>query len=133
MIGILLEISFLAQEEWIMKVISLDKVAKAKVELEGAENAFKQIPISKADGAPLFSFRVFTIESGGHTPYHQHPYEHVNYVMEGQGFLVSENGNEQEIRQGDFALILPNEMHQYRNEMAEGRLVIICAVPKEFE
>ncbi len=115
-----------------MKITNLNKTVKVKVELEGADKAFKQIPISKNDGAPVFSFRVFTIEPGGHTPYHQHPYEHVNYIIEGKGFLVSENGRK-EIRKGDFALILPNEMHQYRNEMADGSLVVICAVPKEFE
>ncbi len=116
-----------------MKVTNLNQVTKVKVDLEGADKAFKQVPISKDDGSPLFSFRVFTVEPGGHTPYHQHPFEHLNYVIEGQGFLVSENGQRQEIRQGDFALVLPNEMHQYRNESESDPLVVICAVPKEYE
>ena len=30
-------------------------------------------------------------------------------------------------------LVLPNEMHQYRNESKDEQLVMICAVPKEFE
>ena len=116
-----------------MKVTSLDKIAKMPVDMEGAEKAFKQVPISKDDGSPLFSFRVFTLEPGGHTPYHQHSFEHLNYVIEGYGVLVSENGATQEIRQGDFALVLPDEMHQYRNGSKDGSMVIICAVPKEFE
>ena len=116
-----------------MKVASLNQIAKVKVDLEGAENAFKQIPLSREDGAPLFSFRVFTIEPEGHTPYHQHPYEHLNYVIKGHGTLVTEDGKGIEIGEGDFAMVLPDEMHQYRNGSDSTPLIVICAVPKEYE
>lgn len=116
-----------------MKVTSLNQVPKVEVHMEGAEKAFKQVPLSREDGAPLFVFRVFTLEPGGHTPYHQHPYEHLNYVIEGEGFLVSEGEARQAIRQGDFALVRPNEMHQFRNASETGPLTIICAVPREYE
>ena len=53
-----------------MKITSLDKVEKVKMDMEGAKDAFKQVPIAKADGTPSFSVRVFTIEPGCHTPYH---------------------------------------------------------------
>lgn len=116
-----------------MKISSLESIEKIKVEMEGAKNAFKQVPISKKDGAPRFSFRVFTIEPEGHTPFHRHPFEHVNYVIEGTGAIVSETGQEHEIKKGDFALILPDEKHQYRNKSTGGALIMICAVPKEYE
>jgi quercetin dioxygenase-like cupin family protein len=116
-----------------MKVVSLDQVPKAKVDVEGAKDVCKQVPIGQSDGSPAFSIRVFTLEPGGHTPYHQHPSEHLNYVIEGHGALVSESGEEREIKQGDFALVLPNEMHQYRNKSNDARLVMICAVPKQYE
>ena len=70
----------------------LDNVEKVAVDMEGVKGAFKQVPISKDDGAPVFSFRVFTLEANGNTPYHQHPFEHVNYVIEGNGVIVKENG-----------------------------------------
>ena len=116
-----------------MKISSLESIEKIKVEMEGVKNAFKQVPVSKKDGAPLFSFRVFTIEPEGHTPFHRHPFEHVNYVIEGTGALVSETGQEHEIKKGDFALIFPDEKHQYRNKSTSGALIMICAVPKEYE
>ncbi len=116
-----------------MKITNLDKVAKVKMTMEGAKDTYKQIPIAMADGTPAFSFRVFTIEPGGHTPYHAHPFEHLNYVIEGTGALVTEGGKEQPARQGDFVLVLPNEIHQYRNKSADRPFVIICAVPKEYE
>ena len=116
-----------------MKITGLDKVAKVEMEMEGARATYKQIPVSRADGTPSFSMRVFTIEPGGHTPYHCHAFEHINYVIEGSGALVSEGGEEMPVTKGDFVLVLPNEMHQYRNKAGDRPFVIICAVPKEHE
>jgi len=116
-----------------MKVVSLSTVEKKKVTTEGASNAFKQVPLSREDGTPVYSFRVFTIEPYGHTPYHRHPYEHMNYIIEGEGALVNEKGEETPLRKGDFALVLPDEKHQYRNTSGDKPMVMICGVPKEFE
>jgi len=116
-----------------MKVTSLGKVEKIAVNMEGASGIAKQVPVSRNDGSPSFSFRVFTFEPGGHTPFHTHPNEHINYVIEGQGVIVNASGETRPIRKGDFALILPNERHQYRNQSPTERLVMICAVPIEYE
>ena len=110
----------------------LDKVQKIVPEMPGAQGVLKQIPLSRTNGVPNFSFRVFTIEPGGHTPLHKHPFEHMNYIIEGQGVLVGE-GKANPIRQGDFALVMPDEIHQFQNTAQTGNLVLICAVPKEFE
>ena len=116
-----------------MKVCALAAVAKTPVTMEGAEKAYKQVPISKADGSPNFSFRVFTLDPGGHTPFHAHDFEHVNYVIEGSGAVVDQNGTETEFKKGDFALVLPGEKHQYKNKSKSQPLILICAVPKEYE
>ncbi|MFC1839379.1 cupin domain-containing protein [Thermodesulfobacteriota bacterium] len=116
-----------------MKTINLDDIKKEKMAMEGAEKVFKQVPISAKDGSPSFCFRVFTIEPGGHTPYHTHDFEHLNYVINGRGFLVDEQGFEHEIKAGEFALILPDEKHQFRNSSDTDPFVIICAVPNEYE
>jgi len=116
-----------------MKIISLNQVNRSKVEMEGSHKAWKQIPLSREDGAPVYAYRVFTVEPGGYTPYHQHNYEHMNYIIDGEGVLVNEQGKEQPIHTGDFALVLPNEKHQYRNKSEKKPLVIICGVPKQFE
>ena len=116
-----------------MKITSLDMVKRVKPDMEGAEGIYKQVPISRDDGTPSFCFRVFTLEPGGHTPFHRHPSEHLNYVIEGHGVIVTENGEEHEIRRGNFALILPDEKHQFRNRSTSGPMLIICAVPNEYE
>ena len=115
-----------------MKVVPLNQVEKKKVDMEGAAGAWKQVPLSANDGAPVYSYRVFTVEPGGHTPYHHHPYEHMNYVIEGEAVLVNEKGEETPVKAGDFALVLPGEQHQYRNTSSDRTFKMICGVPKEF-
>jgi quercetin dioxygenase-like cupin family protein len=116
-----------------MKISRLDEVKKIKVNMEGAKSVYKQVPISRDDSAPTFSFRVFTIEPGGYTPFHRHPFEHLNYIIEGNGAIVTESGEEHEVKKGDFALVLPDEKHQYKNKSTSKPMVMICAVPKEYE
>ncbi len=115
-----------------MYITKLNQVEKTVATMEGAKGVHKQIPLSRRDGVPTFSFRAFTIEPGGHTPFHQHAFEHMNYVISGQGILIAE-GREHELREGDFALILPGEKHQFKNSSGNQSLLIICAVPKEHE
>ncbi len=116
-----------------MIIKSLDSIEKKPVDMEEAENVLKQLPIAQKDGTPLMSFRVFTIEHGGFTPYHRHPWEHINYIIEGEGALVDENGVEHPLKKGDFTLVLPDEKHRYRNTHPEKDFVMICAVQKEHE
>ena len=56
----------------------------------------------------------------------------MNYVIEGQGALVNEAGEETSLNAGDFAMVSPDEKHQYRNK-GDKPFKMICRVPKEFE
>jgi quercetin dioxygenase-like cupin family protein len=122
----------LLSKEVSMHVIGLDKVEKTILRTEGAKGVYKQIPLSTKDAVPTFSFRVFTVEPGGYTPFHQHEFEHMNYVINGEGILAAED-REYQLREGDFAVILPGEKHQFKNSSENQNLLIICAVPKEHE
>ena len=75
-----------------MKIISLSEVEKKEVHMEGALGAWKQLPLGQQDGVPVYSYRVFTVEPGGHTPYHKHPYEHMNYIIEGSAPWSTKQG-----------------------------------------
>lgn len=114
-----------------MLVTRLSDVEKTVPVMKGAKDVYKQMPLAKKDGVPTVSFRVFTIKPGGHTPFHQHPFEHMNYVIQGKGVLVAPD-RELELNKGNFALVLPSEKHQFKNT-GKGDLIIICAVPKEYE
>ena len=57
---------------------------------------------------------------------------HMNYVIEGTGALVNEKGEEIPFKAGDFALVDPSEIHQYRNK-GDKPFKMICGVPKEIK
>ncbi len=116
-----------------MIIKNIDNIEKTPVNISGAVNAFKQIAIGSSDNTPNFSLRVFTLEPNGATPYHTHSFEHLNYIIDGEGFLVDTAGNEKPINKGEFALILPFEKHQFKNASKDKNFVMICAVPKEYE
>ncbi len=114
-----------------MKITRLEDCPARPVQMEGVQGASKQVPIGIAEGAPNFSVRVFTLEPGGHTPHHAHAAEHVNYVLEGEGEILTDEGP-RPIAQGDYVLIKPQERHQYRNPTSN-RLLFMCMVPKDYE
>ena len=116
-----------------MKITSIEDIEKTRMTMEGAQEVWKQVPIAKADGTPHVSLRVFTIMPGGHTPYHIHPFEHLNYIIDGEGAVVAENGTERPVKKGDFVLVLPDEKHQYKNTSAQEPMVMICGVPRDYE
>jgi quercetin dioxygenase-like cupin family protein len=113
-------------------ITALEKVKKTIPDMPGAKGICKQVPISRENGTPTFSFRVFTIEPGGHTPLHNHPFEHLNYIIRGNGKVIA-NNLEYALKKGDFVMVQPGETHQYRNTSSHNPLVMICAVPKEYE
>jgi quercetin dioxygenase-like cupin family protein len=56
----------------------------------------------------------------------------MTYVVEGSGALVNEKGEEQPLKAGDFALVNPDEKHQYHNK-GDVPFKMICGVSKEAE
>ena len=104
------------------------EIAANPVQMEGADKAKMRLVIGKDHGAPNFYMRIFELEPGGHTPYHQHPFEHENYIMDGKGELVREDGKEP-LKPGDIVFIPGGVMHQYRNAGKEV-FRFICLIPK---
>ena len=116
-----------------MKITSLEQTPSQAMDMPGAVGVHKQVPLGKADGAPHFSFRVFTVAPGGNTPYHVHDSEHLNYILQGEGALVDGDGRQHPVKAGDFSMVAPNEKHQYRNLSETRDLKFICAVPLAYE
>jgi len=114
-----------------MKITNLQQCPSIPVNMDGAKGAMRQVPIGKADGAPNFSIRVFTLDPGGHTPHHIHESEHLNYILEGNG-IAMEGETPRTIQKGDFVLVNPHEKHQYRNT-GDTPLVFMCMVPSQYE
>ena len=98
------------------------------VKMEDASGVKKRVLISETDGAPNFIMRRFTIEPGGHTPYHTHPWEHELYVLSGTGQVRLGDINH-EISAGTVVLVLPDEEHNFVNSGSEP-LDFLCTIPR---
>lgn len=101
------------------------------VELTGStvKNASMKVLIGPDQGWDSHVMRVIELEEGGYSPEHSHPWPHINYVIDGEGSLLS-NGEENPIKKGSIAYIPSGEIHQFKNTGKE-KLVFICIVPKE--
>lgn len=94
---------------------------------EGLEGVSVRWVITEDDGAPHFAMRVFDVQAGQATPYHQHWWEHEVFVLDGEGVAVQAEG-ETPISAGSVVLVPGHEMHQFRNT-GQGVLRFICLIP----
>ncbi len=99
----------------------------AEQEADGVEGVTVRWVINDVDGAPHFAMRVFDVQAGRSTPYHNHWWEHEVFVLGGKGVAVQESG-ETEISSGSVILVEGDEMHCFRNTGNEV-LRFICLVP----
>jgi quercetin dioxygenase-like cupin family protein len=114
-----------------MPVRKYDEIEEIKVEMDGAVGVTKKVPVGKDEGWDDHTMRTFTIAPGGHTPDHQHDWEHVNYIIRGKGRLTI-NGKIYELAKRDFAFVPPNSKHQFENPYEED-FEFICIVPNRGE
>jgi len=110
-----------------MKIDKARNVPAGPVKEKEAVGVKMRVLMSEKDGAPNFIMRIFEIEPGGNTLYHTHPWEHEVYVLEGRG-SVRQKGKDHPIEQGTFALVAPDEEHQFVNA-GDGPLKFICCIP----
>jgi quercetin dioxygenase-like cupin family protein len=95
--------------------------------MEGSSGCQVRWLVDEKQGAPNFAMRQFEVAPGGFTPRHSHPYEHEVFVLEGDGVVI-EGDVEHPLRAGDFVLVTPDEVHQFRNT-GESPLKFLCLVP----
>lgn len=96
--------------------------------MEGAENVAIQWLIDDKRGAPSFAMRRFVVGPDGHTPLHEHPWEHEIYVLEGEGALVDADGEEHSLLSNRFAYVPAGETHQFKN-VGNDDFVFLCMIP----
>ena len=114
-----------------MKITHIHQVPANEVKMDGAKSCRMRLVIGPRDGAPNFALRVFEVASGGHTPLHQHPYEHEIYVLEGSGTVWSE-GRQIALKPGDALYVPAGELHQFQNT-GSGPFQFICLIPAQFQ
>ena len=79
------------------------------------------------DGAPVYALRLIEVAPGGHTPRHSHPFEHENFVIEGQGRVLV-NGGWHPLKSGDVVFVPGGTEHIYENT-GDSPLKFLCGIP----
>jgi quercetin dioxygenase-like cupin family protein len=103
------------------------KVEDMIPEEEGVKDTTIRWLITKDIGAEHFAMRHFTIQPGGHTPHHQHDWEHEIFILEGEGVMRSTD-HQEPCGPGDFAFIPSMEWHQIRNTGGMP-MRMLCLIP----
>jgi quercetin dioxygenase-like cupin family protein len=118
-------------EEYMPEIRNVFKTKMAPVQMEGVKGASMSVMIGRRDHAPHFAMRSFAVEPGGHTPKHQHDYEHEVYVVSGEGTVLLD-GKLHPIQSGDTLYVPANELHQFTvSEDASEPFRFLCMVPVE--
>ena len=110
-----------------MKVKPVEEHEQVDVDMDGATGIRMRMLAGPKDGADNFHMRHFEIEPGGHSPHHQHDYEHEILILSGGGVAKSEQGDRAFVA-GDVIFVAANEKHQFRNTGDEP-LKFICLIP----
>jgi quercetin dioxygenase-like cupin family protein len=79
------------------------------------------------DGAPVYALRMVERAPGGGSPHRSQPYEHENFVVEGQGKVLMD-GTWHPLAPGDIVFVPPNTVHQYANA-GESTFKFLCGIP----
>ena len=95
--------------------------------MAAAPGVLMHIVAGPDEGAPTFVMRLFEIEPGSATPHHAHPWEHEIFVVSGRGTLKS-GDRHIPLREGDAAMVLPDELHSFANAGTD-MFRVICVVP----
>lgn len=98
-----------------MLIKNNSEVREDYVEEEGVKDVLRRILIGPEDGSDNIIMRYFKILPKGNTPFHRHDHEHVVKVEKGQGIVVSQEGKETIIKEGQSLFIASNEKHQFKN------------------
>jgi len=112
-----------------MVVGNFNNLEATKVMSDAAKDAFMKVLISPKEGWEGYVMRVVELGDHGYSPKHQHPWPHINFVIEGEGSL--QIGDEHHpLKAGVFAYVPADTLHQFSNT-GEQTLKFICIVPEE--
>ena len=101
------------------------------IEVNNSEAKFTSMKalVSQTEGWKGYVMREVEVLEGGYTPKHSHPWQHINYFIEGEGELMID-GKINEVTPGSFAYVPENSLHQFRN-VGKGTFKFLCIVPEK--
>ncbi len=107
-------------------------IPAVNVDMEGAKDAQVRVLIGPKEKAPTFAMRIFTLGPNGHTPYHQHSFEHEVMILKGQ-LGVTTPDKVIPVQPGDVLLVEPDELHQFKNLSSTEPAEFMCLVPIAYQ
>ncbi|QMS84639.1 cupin domain-containing protein [Candidatus Xianfuyuplasma coldseepsis] len=112
-----------------MIVGHLEKLDGKVIESSQVQDVMMKVLVSPKEGWDGHVMRVFEVGIDGYTPKHQHPWPHINYIIDGVGSLMIDH-QEYQITSGSYAYVPSDTIHQFKN-VGEKPLKFICIVPEE--
>lgn len=111
-----------------------EEIQPQTMTMPGATGVAMRLMVGRNDGAPTFSMRLFDVAPGGHTPLHQHNYEHEVLILQGQGQVVGgvDGSTIRPVQPGDVIFIPANEKHQFRN-LGSSIFMFMCMIPTSYD
>ena len=100
------------------------KDVKPEVPVDGVR---MHVVAGPKEGAPNFIMRVFEIEPGSNTPFHQHAWEHEIFILDGPAGVKNDAGVTP-LKPGTAIFIPGGEMHCIVN-MGKETVRLICVIP----
>ncbi len=111
-----------------MFISHIKDIPKVQLNAPSVKHAAKQVLIGTQQGWEDYVMRMFTLAEGGHTPRHSHDWQHIIYVVEGEGSLYLD-GTDHPLTPGSVAYAPEGSEHQLENTGTRD-FVFICIVPK---
>ncbi len=112
-----------------MIVENASNVPVIKVNSSEAKFTSMKALVSKEEGWEGYVMREVEVLESGYTPKHSHPWQHINYMIEGDGELTID-GKVKKVTPGSFAYVPSGSLHQFRNA-GKGIFKFICIVPEQ--
>ena len=110
-----------------MKHVHYTDIEEDIPNVDGVKDVTIRWLVTKDDGAENFTMRLFEAKAGGHTPLHQHDWEHEVFIVKGSGELRTKT-SVHPFKKGDSIYVHPMEWHQFANT-GDDILQFICVIP----
>lgn len=100
-----------------------------KMYSDQVKDAAMRVLVGPEQGWESHVMRVIELGPNGYSPEHSHPWAHINYILEGEGFLMM-SGEDTAVSAGSYAYVPGGTHHQFKNA-ADKPFKFICIVSVE--
>lgn len=118
------------KKEVIMKVIHYTDEIPTRMDNDVVKGVSARVLIGQKDGAENFCMRLFQLDEGGHTPCHEHKWEHEIFFHQGEGeIFLGDSWNK--VTSGSAVFVPGHVDHQIRN-IGKSTLTFVCLIPSGY-